>query len=146
MARNTEFCMSSFPPFSTIDDLANVSSVSTSSLIIVITLMEPSTFLTVNLTSVPFGPLIFLTTSSNRIPATSIGSSFPCPTFKIKSPASNSFPFQAGPPEINSEISTASFFFCKRAPIPSKVPLILTSNFSVSSVEALSAIITRLFV
>src|SRR5574343_172961 len=65
-----------FPPFSTIDDLANVSSVSTSSLIIVITLMEPSTFLTVNLTSVPFGPLIFLTTSSNRIPATSIRSSF----------------------------------------------------------------------
>ena len=123
------------PSFSTTDDFAKVSSVSTSSLMMEIILIVPSTFLTVNRTSVPFGPFIFLTTSSKRIPATSIGSSFPCPTFNIKSPASNSFPFQAGPPEINSEISTASFFFCSRAPIPSKVPLILMSNFSLSSGE-----------
>ena len=78
----------------------------------------PSNRLIVNLTSVPFSPLIIFTTSSISYPCTSTGSSFPCPTFTISSFAFNSPCFQQGLPVTMDTILTlpSSTFSC--APIP----------------------------
>ena len=69
------------------------------------TVVEPSTFLMVRKTCVPFGPLMSLMTSSSRMPTTSTGVSSTWATFKILSPGSINFPRHTGPPEMTSTIS-----------------------------------------
>jgi hypothetical protein len=96
------------------------------------TLIVPSTFLTVRRTSVPFG-YNFFTTSSSRIPTRQQALHFLEPLSLLS--ASSCFPLQAGPPEISSDISVKSFFFWRRAPIPSNLPLMLTSKRSFLQVQ-----------
>src|SRR6185503_3439552 len=112
---------------------ANDSSCTISSRTNVTTFTEPSCFFKVNLTSVPFLPRISFTASSTTKPVSSVGSSLPCPTFKIISPTCTSPLFQAGLPATSVFILILPSSYIRDAPIPKKRPLICSSKYLLST-------------
>jgi len=81
--------------------------------------MPASGGMTSRRTCVPFGPLIFETTSSRRQPTTSSIGPLPWPTATMRSPASSWPLLIAGPPGSTSRITVTSSCFCSCAPMPS---------------------------
>jgi hypothetical protein len=96
------------------------------------TLIVPSTFDTVRRTSVPFGPNFFLPHQSH---SHNVNRHHFLEPLSLLSLPFKLFSAQAGPPEISSDISVKSFFFWRRAPIPSNLPLMLTSKRSFLQVQ-----------
>ena len=95
--------------------------------------MEPSILRTVSTTLVPFGPRIMLTTSLRFIPATETASSPSWRTFMMTSFSVSSPAFHAGPPTTTSVTFVYSPSVWRRAPMPSSLPAIWMSKFSLST-------------
>ncbi len=98
----------------------------------VISIIVPSTFFTVSVTSVPFGPRISCTASSNRMSPTSTASPSFCVTFCIKSFGCKSPCFHEGLPGTMLTTLIYPSFSESVAPIPSSFPEIRISKSSFS--------------